>query len=588
MPPKPKEPTKKVIAPINRPNVSNASLNYIPNDALEGYQERIETGVNWTIEEEAARYTKQRYRDRIEEITFSQALQDKISKSILSRFLDDDSNISLQEQWELILPIVMWDNEKFANEESKICFRHDNCITDNMVSLIKRAVLINDRKILEHDLKNVSVLRVNDAKMTKLDEGLIEFQKLVRLNLCGNFLSEIDAFMIPRGVRALELQSNFFESIDTMTTGLPNDLLYLGVAKNVLGDVGGLRNLPETITVLDLADNDIYDLEFTLDALSSLPSLVSLQLAGNPCALCAAYARTTLSKLPQLQWLDLRQILATDQPEQNIETHPDDLRSTYFNFTVFRIISAPQPPKADKGAVMTFHVELELPLLDSTRRGFLMFRNNESLIEMLPPPEDDVWEPSKMPSTIKSKSSMETEALSHESDVFRLIPVDSREIHHYTTFESNRVQWNKIMNFQEPAVRIFCPNLTGLRDTFRTVVTVRLVFTMSVPVKQGKADKKSAHSIKPIPSEQRAIIATIKCILKRPDWTQSSQHFHWDDSLGTNEAIHWGDGDLSTLQYSQAPVKVTKGKLDTDPGSSRQQPPENLTCHFGFGIDTLH
>lgn len=41
------------------------------------------------------------------------------------------------------------------------------------------------------------------------------------------------------------------------------------------------------------------------------------------------------------------------------------------------------------------------------------------------------------------------------------------------------------------------------------------------------------------------------------------------------------------LQYSQGPVKLVKGKPDADLGSSRQLPPENLTCHFGFGIETL-
>jgi hypothetical protein len=51
--------------------------------------------------------------------------------------------------------------------------------------------------------------------------------------------------------------------------------------------------------------------------------------------------------------------------------------------------------------VTTFHVELELPLLDATRRQFLMFRNYESLMEMLPPPEDEEWT-EKLPSTHES------------------------------------------------------------------------------------------------------------------------------------------------------------------------------------------
>lgn len=34
-------------------------------------------------------------------------------------------------------------------------------------------------------------------------------------------------------------------------------------------------------------------------------------------------------------------------------------------------------------------MELEIPLLDVARRRFLLFRNYESLTEMLPMPEDD-------------------------------------------------------------------------------------------------------------------------------------------------------------------------------------------------------
>lgn len=44
---------------------------------------------------------------------------------------------------------------------------------------------------------------------------------------------------------------------------------------------------------------------------------------------------------------------------------------------------------------------------------------------------------------------------------------------------------------------------------------------------------------------------------------------------------------LQVLQYTLAAVKTPKGKPDSDPGSTKQFPPENLTCHFGFGIDTL-
>ncbi|XP_063839264.1 uncharacterized protein LOC135088346 [Ostrinia nubilalis] len=591
MPPKPaKDVPKKPPPQVARPPISDSSLMYIPDDAIEGFQERIETGIDWTLIETAARHHRELCQTDLPTITFTEALQNKIKKSIFNGFLDEESGLTLDQQWELLLPITLWDNEKFANEEGQTCFNSINCITDDMVKLIKKTVKIGDRNVLRREIKAASVLRVNDTQMTELDSGLLDFQNLVNLNLCGNYLSEVDGKLLPPGIRSLELQANRIRDVGTFVEFLPFDLLYLGLARNFLENeyIESLARLPFHITVLDLSDNDIYHLEPLLDVLARLPNMRALLLAGNPCAVCAGYSRTTLMRLPRLKWLDSREVLPTDRSAEPFEPHPDDLRSAYFNFTIFRVMSAAQPPKPEKGAVTTFHVELELPLLDAKRRKFLMFRNNESLIEMLPPPEDEEWPTNKVPSLfIESKSALDTETSPHESDIYNhLTAKNSREIVNFTTFESNRIQWNKVMNFQEPAVRIFCPDLIALRDTFRTIVTVRLIYSVTVAGKQGKPDKKSAHSIKQ-PGEQRVVLASIKCHLRQPDWSQHSQHFHWDDSLGTNDAIHWGDGDLSVLQYSQAPVKVTKGKQETDIGSSRQLPPENLTCHFGFGIDTL-
>ncbi|XP_045768015.1 uncharacterized protein LOC123869206 isoform X1 [Maniola jurtina] len=590
MPPKPKESatTKKPTAQVVRPSISNSSLNYIPDDALEGFQERIETGINWTLIEEAARYHREKsMKENIPVLTFSEALQKKIQKSILHGFLDEESTLTLQEQWETLLPMSIWDNEKCSTDEGKICFNNINSLTDDVIGLIKRAVQHDDREVLKRDLKMVTVLRVNDSEMTELDDGLKDYQNLATVNLCGNFISDVDASVLPEGLRMLELKANRINYV-SFAEHLPHNLIYLGLSRNFLinDSVAELARLPFNISVLDLSDNDICDLELVLAALSALPSLVALQLAGNPCSVSTAYARTTLMRLPGLQWLDCREVLSADKQKTSFEPNPDDLRSAYFNFTVIRIMGALQPPKAEKGAVTAFHVELELPLLDSTRRKFLMYRHNESLVELLPPPEDDGW-PSPNSFIIPSNRALvDAEASSHDSDIYsHLQPKNSREIINFKIFESNRVQWNKVMNFQEPTVRIFCPNLTALRDTFRSVITLRFIFTMTITGKQSKP-VKSSQSLKP-PGEQRLTLATIKCGLRQPDWSQPAQHFHWDDSLGTDEAIHWGDGDLSVLQYTQQAVKTIKGKSDIDPGSTRQSIPENLTCHFGFGIETL-
>lgn len=98
---------------------------------------------------------------------FSESLQTKIENSIFGGFLNEESGLTLNQQWELLLPITLWDIEKFANEEGQICFHNANCITDDMVKLIKRAVMLNDREVLREDIKMVNVLRVNDSQVKK-------------------------------------------------------------------------------------------------------------------------------------------------------------------------------------------------------------------------------------------------------------------------------------------------------------------------------------------------------------------------------------------------------------------------------------
>ncbi|XP_063529827.1 uncharacterized protein LOC134741029 [Cydia strobilella] len=588
----PKEPAKKTPPPIVRLPISDSSLVLLPDNVLEGFQERLETGIDWTHEALARRFHRSKcLREDIPTVPFSKGLQNRIQKSILNGFLDENSPISLQDQWEILLPLTQWDISRFSNEEGKVCFRSVNCITENVERLIKRAVTAGDRALLRKELKEVPMLRIFDSKITELDSGLSEFTKLVTLNLCGNYIGDIDPAFLPPGLKLLELQANRISSTETFAEHLPPTLLYLGLARNLLTNesLQGLPRLPRVITTLDLSENDIYNLETVLDGLGTLPYLKALSLAGNPCSVCMGYSSIITMRLPNLQWLDSREVLPTDRPEDFWEPHPDDYRSNYFNFTVLRIMSIPQPPKPDKGATTTFHVELELPLLDSKRRNFLMFRRNESLREMLPLPEYDsevLLGVKTMPSSIAGPSP-NLETTTHESDIYaHLLPKESREILNYTVFESNKVQWNKVINFQEPTVRIFCPDLVGLRDTFQTVVTLRLVYTVVIG-KQGKPEKgrKSATTIKQPPGEFRVVLATIRCALKNPDWSQPFQHFHWDDSLGTNDAIHWGDGDLAILQYSQGPPKAAKGKPEAD--ASKQPVPDNLTCHFSFGIDAI-
>lgn len=72
--------------------------------------------------------------------------------------------------------------------------------------------------------------------MTDLDEGITEFQKLVTLNLCGNYIENLDTKLIPPSIRTIELQANRIRSVEGFVEDLSQDLLYLGLARNLLKD----------------------------------------------------------------------------------------------------------------------------------------------------------------------------------------------------------------------------------------------------------------------------------------------------------------------------------------------------------------
>ncbi|KAJ2944588.1 hypothetical protein O0L34_g3941 [Tuta absoluta] len=621
MPPKMKSQSSQAIvkksqaaAPVRlpRPPISQSSLMFVPEDAVKGHRERLDCCVDWTLSGTAIRYHQlQCSREDIPVVSFTEALNNKIKHSILNGFLDENSTLTFQQHWDVTLPLAIWDSEN-GSEEKKILFKSDNNITEDLIALIKLAVKKNDREILRQELINTAVLRVTNTAMTNLDTGLLEFKKLVTLSLCGNYIDQIDCVMLPQGLACLELQANRISNLDSFVN-LPPHLYYLGLSRNILTEenLQGITQFPRSLCVLDLSENEIYHLERLLDLLMRLPNLTSLLLAGNPCSVCAAYATTVTSRLQRLHWLDNRQVLKSDRKipvgDKIFEPHPDDLKSAYFFFSIFRIMSVPLPPRPDKGSNGLFHVELELPLLDSKRRNYLMFGEVDTLTEMLLPPEDDYLSHSSGDGSKQSSKEavydINMEVMSEETDIYaKLEAKDSRIIQHYTTYQSNKVPWSKTMTFADPTVRIFCPDLRALRDTFRSNITVRLVYTLTTthqktpPKGKGKSGARLNKSVsvpKPITTAETSVtIATVKCSLKNPNWSQPSQHFHWDDSLRTNCAIHWGDGDLTVVNYAprNAQQNVSKGKQREDTEShtkDRSNFPENMTIHVGFGIETL-
>lgn len=162
--------TKVSPLPVQRLPYKNSELivsgECIAISIITGFQDRVETGVEWVLLEEAVRHHKaQSLRKDIPTVGFSKALENKIKNSIIGEFLDTESSLTLQQRWEVTLPMTIFDIEKCADKEGKICFLSTNSITDEPKALIRYAVIANNEKVLKDELTKIRVLRVIDSKV---------------------------------------------------------------------------------------------------------------------------------------------------------------------------------------------------------------------------------------------------------------------------------------------------------------------------------------------------------------------------------------------------------------------------------------
>jgi Leucine-rich repeat (LRR) protein len=70
--------------------------------------------------------------------------------------------------------------------------------------------------------------------MTDLDGTITQYRNLANLNLCGKYLNDFDGKLFPPSLRTLELQANRISQVESFAEYLPSELLYLGLAKNLL------------------------------------------------------------------------------------------------------------------------------------------------------------------------------------------------------------------------------------------------------------------------------------------------------------------------------------------------------------------
>ncbi|KAJ9589045.1 hypothetical protein L9F63_017659, partial [Diploptera punctata] len=383
------------IENLNKQNIGNQDTKVLENFKIESL---IENQQTQTSEEQRANYEKLKSYikwNSIEELynskyfcfcgrevdlyyiptkSFTEALMEKLRISFIGCFLDH-LNSPQRKDYETYsakaeLTEVIYNKHEDFNQE------RNNDVCKDVIGLIKNAV--EKRKVINTELVFSCMwnARLVDCMVTNLDSGVKKLKQLEMLSLPANWISDLKGSLLPRNLKFLELFCNLINDFTNLCRGFPSTLCHLGLARNKLTDGSNLHllatiNTTYNLRTLDLGDNDICDLLYVLNSLTSLVNLVGLTLHGNPCSTCSTYRETILKYLPKLKYLDNVEFWSMDREPLNdckIEDHVED---GALIFKCFRLMGIPQPAAqtVDKQKVeQTYHIEIELPLLDPELR----------------------------------------------------------------------------------------------------------------------------------------------------------------------------------------------------------------------------
>lgn len=119
---------------------------------------------------------------------FTLAFEGKMADSFIGKFLNAETEMTLEELWCYIIPLQLYDND-YGTDEQKTCFLEKNCVTDNCLKIIKKAVIANDREILLSEFKKVCVLRCLFAKVG--NSFIVKFSLCEYRNGISNSLTKV-------------------------------------------------------------------------------------------------------------------------------------------------------------------------------------------------------------------------------------------------------------------------------------------------------------------------------------------------------------------------------------------------------------
>ncbi|XP_048384660.1 dynein axonemal assembly factor 11 isoform X2 [Stegostoma tigrinum] len=155
-----------------------------------------------------------------------------------------------------------------------------------------------------HELVTENLIRQraehNNGEIFSLEEISLHQQEIERIEYIDKWC---------RDLRIVYLQNNLIPKIENV--GRLKKLEYLNLALNNIECIENLEGC-EFLQKLDLTVNFVGELT-SVESLKHNVHLQELYLVGNPCCDFAGYRKFVIATLPQLKWLDGKEIIRSEQ-----------------------------------------------------------------------------------------------------------------------------------------------------------------------------------------------------------------------------------------------------------------------------------
>jgi len=179
-------------------------------------------------------------------------------------------------------------------------------------------------------------LRLVSKEISEVDCGLLKFENLSELCLSANQIDVVKSHFLPRSLKVLEMFGNRISDLSLLCVNPPK-LEHVGLGHNLMTSLHDFSDSPNswsTLLSLDLSNNDLCDIQSSVECLKGLPKLRNLLLQGNPLRFFLGYRGFVVDSLKSLSFLDDTRISAEEKHKFKGLSKLKDLPTTHYSIEI--------------------------------------------------------------------------------------------------------------------------------------------------------------------------------------------------------------------------------------------------------------